>query len=185
MTAWLDTKSCRCLSKPQVRWCGPAVCQELRVSAGRPGRFWKDRFLRWPIATVLSHWLTNWQCRLHTSANLAFWLASDSSWKEVKFPDVCFAENSLRCETNDKEIVCVCHSIFSTNKLSSGQNNGRVSSQIASAARKDACSQRWVSSNVGAVDSDGFMISTVQLQFHSLFIADTILDGTRSVGIKA
>lgn len=59
------------LVRAKVRWCGPAVCQELGVSAGSPGRFWKDGFLPWPIATLLSHWLTNWQYRVHTSANLA------------------------------------------------------------------------------------------------------------------
>lgn len=73
---------CRFFLKPQVRWCGPAVCQELGVSAGSSGRFWEDGFLRWPIATLLSHWLANWLYRVHTSANLAYWLASDCSQKK-------------------------------------------------------------------------------------------------------
>lgn len=69
--ARLDTESCRGSPEPKVRRCGPAVCQELGVSAGSPGRFLEDGFLRWPIAKLLSHRLTNRECRWHTSANLA------------------------------------------------------------------------------------------------------------------
>lgn len=79
----------------------------------------------------------------------------------MKFADARFADNSLRCEANDKGIVCVCHIIISARERSCWQNAGRVSSRMASAARKDACSQRWVSSNVGAGDVDGFMSSPV------------------------
>lgn len=66
---WTGHLKLSLLVRAQVR-CGPAVCQELGVSAGRPGRFWKDGFSRRPIAVLLSHWLTNWRHPLHTSAKI-------------------------------------------------------------------------------------------------------------------
>lgn len=86
------------------------------------------------------------------------------------------AENRLRREANNKGTVYVCHTILSTVELSSAPNTGRATSQIASAATRDACSQRWVSSNVGTTDCDGFMISTVQFQFPTWVNAESILE---------